>query len=205
MADVRHEQGVDLATMSRAGVDMINLSYGYLTWQTDSVRRAREEVGEASLYVEMTHTTMTGKATAGSGTQPFLRTTDEQFYTTAEMAYEQGADGVSLFNFPYYRYHVTDKIGPFHEPPFHVLPHLKDRGFLQRQPKWYFLSAGRNDPTLGERPLPALLKRSHPQTFSLAGVPARPRMAAGILRLRSDESIADREIQVCLNGIELRA
>jgi len=36
----------------------------------------------------MTHTTLTGKALGGSGTQPYLRTTDEQFYTTAHLAYK---------------------------------------------------------------------------------------------------------------------
>ena len=203
-AEVRPEQGIDLAALCDAGVDMVNLSYSYFTWQDDSARRAREEAGDAAtLYVEMTHTTMTGRATAGSGTQPFLRTTDEQFYTTARLAYDQGADGVSLFNFPYYRYHVTKTIGPFHEPPFHVLPRLREPVFLNRQPQWAFLSAGRNDSVLGEKPLPAVLKRDRAQTFSLMMSATESGHAGGILRLRSDESIADREIEVRFNGMVL--
>ena len=205
-ADVRPDQGIDLSALTRAGVDMINLSYSYFTWQDDSVKRAREEVGDsAAIYAEMTHTTMTGKATAGSGTQPFLRTTDEQFYTTARLADEQGATGVSLFNFPYYRYHVTDTIGPFHEPPFHVLPRLKDREFLERQREWYLISMGRNDRVLGERQLPAILKRSHPRTFRLFALSNRKKGVPGILRLRSDESIADRELEVRFNGGSLES
>ncbi|MEZ5385231.1 MAG: hypothetical protein R3F13_06935 [Prosthecobacter sp.] len=203
-AAVRPEQGVDLAALAKAGVDMINLSYSYFTWQDESVRRAHEEVGDsASIYAEMTHTTMTGKATAGSGTQPFLRTTDEQFYTTARLAYQQGAQGLSLFNFPYYRYHVTDTIGPFHEPPFHVLPRLKDRAFLDTQAQWAFLSSGRKDAILGDRLLPAVLNKGEPQRFPLLMLPCAKGHAGGVLRLRSDEPIADRRIEVSFNGVQL--
>jgi len=203
-AEVRPDQGVDLRSLADAGVDMINLSYSYFTWQDGSVERARAEVGSgAAIYPEMTHTTMTGRATSGSGTQPFLRTTDQQFYTTARLAYEQGASGVSLFNFPYYRYHVTDSIGPFHEPPFHVLPRLADREFLKEQSSWYFLSSGRRDPVLGERVLPAILDRNISSRFSLRmDSPGQPRKD-GVLRLRSDETISDRTIEVRVNGVKL--
>jgi hypothetical protein len=84
-AEVRPDQGIMLEELAHSGVDMINLSHSCLTWQDDSVRRAKEELGDdkVAVYSEMTHCTMTGKAAAGSGTQPFLRTTDDQFYTTA--------------------------------------------------------------------------------------------------------------------------
>lgn len=205
-AAVRPQQGVDLAALAKAGANMINLSYSYFTWQDDSVRRAREEVGEsAAIYAEMTHTTMTGRATNGSGTQPFLRTTDEQFYTTARLAYQQGAQGLSLFNFPYYRYHVTDTIGPFHEPPFHVLPKLKDRAFLDKQSQWAFLSSGRKDTILGDRLLPVILNKDQAQSFPLLMRPSARERADGLLRLRSDEAIADREFEVLFNGVKLAA
>ncbi|QGJ71964.1 Hypothetical protein PBC10988_36770 [Planctomycetales bacterium 10988] len=204
---VRPDQGIDLATLAKAGVDMVNLSYSYFTMQDDSVRQACEEIGDdrVAVYAEMTHCTMTGKATAGSGTQPFLRTTDQQFYTTARLAHQQGARGVSLFNFPYYRYHVTDTIGPFHDPPFHVLPHLKDEAFLANQPQWYFLTAGRNDRVLGEHPLPAIVKRNEPFTVSLEMSPTPRHRKDGYFRLRSDEEISDREIEVRANGTTLEA
>lgn len=195
--NVRPEQGIDLAALVEAGVEMINLSNSYFTWQDDSVAAARMEAGkDVSIFLEMTHCTMTGKATNGSGTQPFLRTTDEQFYTTATMAYEQGATGVSLFNFPYYRYHVTDDIGPFHEPPFHVIPKLKDRDFLSRQTPSYFLSSGRKDRILGERTLPAIMNRREDYVFEMPVSQTMDITTDGILRLRSDENIEDREFKV---------
>lgn len=201
-AEVRPEQGIDLAALARAGVDMVNLSWSYFTVQDDSVTKAVQEIGDdrVSVYAEMTHCTMTGKATAGSGTQPFLRTTDEQFYTTAHLVREQGAQGVSLFNFPYYRYHVTETIGPFHEPPFDVLPKLADDAFLAKQPQWYFLTAGRNDPILGEHPLPTNVSKHEAFTTSLQMAPTPGHRGEGVFRLRSDEDIRDRTIEVRFNG-----
>ncbi|MDF1739746.1 MAG: hypothetical protein P1U86_11340 [Verrucomicrobiales bacterium] len=202
---IRPDQGIDLASLVDAGVEMINLSHSYFTWQDNSVAKAREDVGEsAALYSEMTHCTMTGKASNGSGTQPYLRTTDEQFYTTAQLSYEQGASGISLFNFPYYRYHVTDEIGPFHEPPFHILPKLKDRKFLEKQTPSYFLSSGRKDRILGERSLPVIMNRDGPYPFTFPLSSKMHPKGDGILRLRSDESISDREITVTCGELSLK-
>ncbi len=205
--DIHEDQGIYLKALTEeAGVDFVNLSYSYFTWQDDAVARVRRIVPpETAVYVEMTHTTLTGKALSGSGTQPFLRTTDQQFYTTAHLAYEQGATGVSLFNFAYYREHSTPEIGPFHEPPFHVLPHLKDRDFLARQAQWYFLSEGRNDPVLGtKKPLPVLIKRNELQEFRLRCAPTAHQIQDGLLRFRSSENIADRELEIRLNGTPLK-
>lgn len=176
----RPDQGLDLAALVDAGVNMVNLSHSYLTWQDDSVAVAKRQVGEAAaVYLEMTHATMTGKATNGSGTQPFQRTTEQQFYTTARLAYNQGAQGVSLFNFPYYRYLVTEQNGLFHEPPFHILPSLKDEQFLRSQPESDFLSLERNDPILGEKTLPTILKRSHPADALVGNVARQKRTGRG--------------------------
>ena len=203
-SEIRPEQGIDLRALAGVGVDMVNLSYSYFTWQDDSVTRAREEAGsDLALYAEMTHCTMTGKATNGSGTQPFLRTTDQQFYTTAQMAYEQGATGVSFFNFAYYRYHVTDSIGPFHEPPFHVLSKAKDRESIVKESPSYFVSSGRNDRILGERELPRTVKRNHLNHFSMFLSREMSFEGDAILRFRSDESILDREIQVTMDGVSV--
>ena len=200
---IHDEQGIHLPSLAEAGVDLVTLSWSYFTIQDDSIRKAKSLIPDIPIYAEMTHTTLTGKALGGSGTQPYLRTTDEQFYTTAHLAYAQGAAGVSLFNFPYYREHTTPEIGPFTEPPFHVLPNLKDREFVARQPHAYFLSAARRDPVLPHHPLPILLQRNAPQTLTMEMAPTPHHRKDGLLRLRSDESIADREIEVRLNGVLL--
>ncbi len=205
--DIHPDQGVDLAALTReAGVDFINLSYSYFTMQDDSVARVRGIVPpETAVYVEMTHTTLTGKAISGSGTQSYLRTADAQFHTTAHLAYEQGATGVSFFNFAYYREHSLPELGPFHEPPFHVLKEVADPDFVARQPHCYFLSEGRNDPVLGDRKqLPALINRNQPHRFTLLASPTPHHQKDGLLRFRSPEDISDRAIEVKLNGQALK-
>lgn len=205
--DLHRDQGIDLDPLTReAGVDFVNLSYSYFTMQDDAVARARAIVPEeTAVYVEMTHTTLTGKALAGSGTQPYLRTTDAQFHTTAHLAYEQGATGVSFFNFAYYRQHSLPELGPFHEPPFHVLKQVADRDFVARQPHWYFLSEGRRDPVLGdEKQLPALIQRNASQRFTLLAAPTEHHRTDGLLRFRSPEDISDRKIEAKLNGQALK-
>ena len=201
--DIHDEQGIHLPSLVDAGVDLVTLSWSYFTFQDDSIRRAKALIPDTPVYAEMTHTTLTGRALAGSGTQPYLRTTDEQFYTTAHLAHTQGAAGVSLFNFPYYREHTTPAIGPFSEPPFHVIPNLKDPAYVARQAHSYFLTAARKDPVLPGLPLPALLQRKAPQTFSLEMAPLPDHHRDGLLRIRSDEAIADRKIEVRLNDLLL--
>jgi len=197
------DQGIDLPALADAGVDLVTLSWSYFTFQDDSIREAKALIPDTPVYAEMTHTTYTGKALGGSGTQPYLRTTAEQFYTTADLAYEHGAAGVSLFNFPYYRAHTTPAIGPFTEPPFHVLPKLHDRDFLAKQPRWYFVTAARKDPVLPGLDLPALLQRNETRTFSIEANPLDGVHRDGLVRLRSDEAIADRGLSVTLNEVEL--
>jgi hypothetical protein len=201
---IHDDQGIHLPSLIAAGVDVVTLSWSYFTFQDDSVRRVKALIPDTPVYAEMTHTTMTGKALSGSGTQPYLRTTDEQFYTTAHLAYTQGAAGVSLFNFPYYREHSTPAIGPFTEPPFHVLPKLGDRDFVERQPHAYFLTSARRDPVLPDPDLPILLQREAPQAFPIEMALKAGHHRDGILRLRSDEDISDRALEISLNGTLLK-
>lgn len=196
-------QGIDLPALADAGVDLVTLSWSYFTFQDDSVRQTKALIPDTPVYAEMTHTTYTGKALGGSGTQPYLRTTDEQFYSTADLAFEQGAAGVSLFNFPYYRAHTTPQIGPFTEPPFHILPNLRDRAFLTGQPRWYFATAARKDPVLPGLDLPCLIQRKETKVLRIEAHPIAGFHRDGTIRLRSDEAIADRGVTVSLNGVPL--
>ena len=61
------------------------------------------------------------------------------FFTAAHLAYQHGADGVSLFNFVYYRMGGGLLSWLVREPPFHVLPKLLDRAWLAQQPQFYWL------------------------------------------------------------------
>ncbi len=57
--------------------------------------------------------------------------TAEQLTTVALDAYAMGADGISTFNFQYYRSAGL-------EPLYHILPHLTDEVYLQRADQYWF-------------------------------------------------------------------
>ena len=63
-------------------------------------------------------------------------------YTTAHLAYAEGADGISLFNFQYFRPFgaAQDLRGPFNEPPYHVINEFKKPQALAKKDQHYFLS-----------------------------------------------------------------
>lgn len=121
--------GLDVQDMVDAGLDMINLSAHYFTEQNNDLIMVRKLVPDASIYVEMTHCTKTVRG-------GFIPTTPRQFYTTAALSYENGADGMSVFNFYYYRQHGYNTC-PANEPPFHIFKHLRDKVWLSKQPKYY--------------------------------------------------------------------
>jgi hypothetical protein len=154
----------------------------------------------AAIYLEMTHSVFNGPNRARYDNFQFLRTTEQQFYTTANLAYQQGADGLSLFNFVYYREHGGPGRGPFNEPPFHVLKHLGDRHYVARQPQWYVL-AKTTQPPLPDEPMPRVVKTGQPQTFRLELAPTGSDRE-GLLRLRTLEE-SDRKWKVQCNGGEL--
>jgi hypothetical protein len=110
-----------------------------------------------------------GTHPAGKGydTFPFRRATPEQMYTAAHLAYARGADGVSAFNFAYYREHGGLGRGPFSEPPFEVFRRLGDRPWLARQPQHYFLSTGWGNPFTRRPGLPRKLSAGKSATFTL--------------------------------------
>ena len=213
----RHgDTGLDVERMYEAGVDMFNLSCWYDTTQQTSAAEVRAILPDAAIYVEMTH--VTGNHTyflepGKYGCPGNPKTSDHQFYTTTEIAYERGADGMSLFNFVYYRMgHQLDI--PIMEPPFHVLPKLLDREFLARQSQYYMLGG-----TSYFRQVPRLVEGGKTEQFLFDMVPRSDadrgswtpdlmpfRRSSNIsrLRLHAREPIpTDLTISATFNGTEL--
>jgi len=203
LLDMLPEVGLDLPSLVDAGVEMLNLSPSYFTLQDHDLAKIRKLVPDVALYLELCHCTMTGErlTTTGGDNFTFQRTTDQQYYTTAHVAYRRGADGVSLFNFVYYREHGTPGRGPFNEPPFHVLKHLRDPEWLARQPQWYFLAenwfAGRR----GQ--LPARFEKGDARTFTLDMAPTEHQKTDGLFRLMTAEDTAKCQWMVKVNGTTL--
>jgi hypothetical protein len=214
IVDAYDSMGFDLPAMAREGVDMFNLSFSYFTVQQTDLPKIRRLVPESAIYLEMTHTTLTGaKRGAGYDSYLFERTAPQQFYTTAHLAYAQGADGVSLFNFVYYREHGGPGRGPFNEPPFEVLGHLGDREWLARQPEWYHLAGlgtkwyqmGKTgEKPLTPPPLPKLLSAGNHARFTVELAPTQHQQRDGVLRLMTRESIGKAVWEVAVNDTPLQ-
>lgn len=141
--ELHDDLGIDLRAFAAAGVEMVNLSHSYFTRQSGDLEAIRALVPDLSLYLEMCHCTAIARPRTRFGYDSFLfrRTTPWQFWTTAHQAYARGADGLSTFNFVYYREHGPGPRGPFHEPPFAMHRHLGDPDWLGQQPQHYVIGS----------------------------------------------------------------
>jgi hypothetical protein len=202
---VKHEAlGIDLRRFVKAGVDMLNLSASFLTQQEDDLPAVRRMLPDATIYKELNHCTMT--ATLPSPDREKLdqfhyrRTTDDEFYTTANLAYREGADGFSLFNFVYYREH-GDPRGTFHEPPFHVLPRLRNRRWLtERRQQYYFLGSTTNDRSIVDFQLDRRLNVGEPTSLTMRLRPSRDRADLNLyVRIHTRQPSSAMQWQVRLN------
>ncbi len=199
--------GLDLPAMVEAGLDMVNLSASYFTVQQTDLAVIRRSVPQAAVYLEMCHSIWNGRKPVGKGydTFPFRRTTPEQFYTAAHLAYARGGDGVSAFNFVYYREHGGPGRGPFTEPPFHVFKHLGDRKWLARQPQHWFLASGWGNPfAKPATPLPRNMTHGQSAEFTLdLAPPTGGWKRGGRLRIQGEDSLGESRWTARLNGHEL--
>ncbi|MBN2545573.1 MAG: hypothetical protein JXB50_07240, partial [Spirochaetes bacterium] len=108
-----------------------------------------------------------------------------------------GYDGVSLFNFVYYR--------PQSEPPFHILKHLNDLDFLSKQPQYYYLAKWRPLPDVNK--MPRYIRRGKPEQFDVEIVlPSVTIKEKGRLRIHTIEQIPEKiKLTALINGIELES
>jgi len=196
--------GLDLPAMVEAGLDMVNVSASYFTVQQSDLAAIRRMAPQAAVYLEMCHSIWNGKRMAAKGydTFPFRRATPEQYYTAAHLAYARGADGVSAFNFAYYREHGGPGRGPFAEPPFHIFKRLGDRRWLARQPQHYFLAPGWGCLFARQRSvLPRKMAPGQTASFTLdLAPPAGGWHRAGRLRIQSESSLGESRWTARLNG-----
>lgn len=184
--DVYPKLGISLPAFVEAGVDMVNVSDGYYTTNESDLPMIRSLIPETTIYFEATQTTNV-TSTLPDGSRPFLRTTDEQFHTAADVAYNQGADGISLFNFAYYRQTSNEiasdpGVGPFNEPPFYVLESLRDKEDASRA-QWHVLAVDHDSYISSRMQMPRTLKAGASFTFRLSMYP-QGKQPEGILRVR---------------------
>jgi hypothetical protein len=194
--------GLDLPALDAAGVDMLNVSASYFTTQHTDIAQIRAMVPEAALYLELCHSIWNGeKMEAGYDVFPFRRATKEQMFTAAHQAYALGADGVSLFNFAYYREHGSAGRGPFNEPPFEIIKRLRDRDWLAMQPQHWFFAKGWDNPFVRPAMLPIRMEAGKKAGFRIQLTPPTGGWKlGGRFRIQTEKPMADRSWQVSLNG-----
>jgi len=195
--------GLDVQRLVEAGVDMLNCSGSYHTIVVHDLAKIRELAPNAAIYQELTHSAGTIWFIAersGYGTVGHPRTWDAQFYTAAHLAHERGADGISLFNFVYYRSSGRGFEWLEREPPFHVLPHLRDPEWLARQPQHYWLGQWSYLNQLSRRIEPGATRTFR---FDVA-LPEHQLQTTTRLRLHAEDPIDDAEMTVEFNGVELQ-
>ena len=198
--DLYDDMGIDLKLWTEAGVDMINASATFFTVNVTDIAEITKVVPETPVYFELCHTTMNGKRLTKKGGDDynFRRTTDEQYYTAAHLAYSRGASGISLFNFVYYRQHgrVEDHRGPFNEPPFHIIKNLGRPDILTLIPQHYVIAEAYETPYM-----PLNLKSGETGKIILDMAPPQSGWKkVGTLRIQSEGLMGDSEFEAKING-----
>jgi hypothetical protein len=191
--------GLDLKALVAAGLDMVNASAHYFTTQQHDLAAIRKQTAGAALYFELCHTIWKGdKVQAGYDVFPFRRATREHLQTSAHLAYARGADGISLFNFAYYRQHGQGEgRGLFGEPPFEALKALGDPQTLAKQPQHWFIASGWRSPGAKPLPVPRKIEPGKPAKFNFDL--ASPRGDVRV-RIQANKSLANSEWTATFNG-----
>ncbi len=140
----RSELGIDPRQLAEIGVDMFNYSSYFYTSQEANCAALKKLTPNSALYLEMTNCTGIGRCAEKSEGDSYemFNCTPTELRTTALGAYEAGWQGVSLFNFVYYRrFGSAKKKTTVSEPPFEVLKDLRDPERLKKSAKSYFFAS----------------------------------------------------------------
>ena len=194
--------GLDLKSWIEAGVDIVIASGDYFTVHDSDIADMIKTIPGTPVYMEMHYTTLSGYDENGNYT--FRRTTDNQFYTAAHLAYSRGAAGVSAYNFQYYRSSGEDKAGPFSEPPFNIFNNIADKDWVASQPQHYVLATTwMTFQYTGTMPL-VYTSQGETNDFEMDMAPPRGGWATeGKIKIQAYDDLGSSQWTLKCNGIEL--
>lgn len=130
--------------------DYAVISPSYCSQVENELPKLRDWLPDTSLFFEMTHCVT--RATDLSWGRPGLTgdgyearfTTPQKFITMSNLAWQRGADGLSLFNFIYSRPGPKGLLhgGKYNPagPPWSLIPKLLDKEWLAKQPQNYWVN-----------------------------------------------------------------
>ncbi len=207
--------GLDAAAFDALGVDLCVVSDHYFSSLDTEFGAINDLLGDVPAFYELCHTTYTGRDVSlrkdsCDDVFSYRRTTPEQYRTIANVAYHQGASGISFYNFAYYREYGNLERGPFAEPPFPIIGECRDENSLAAGPQDYLLTPGWScwtfDPVnrVETKQLPRILKDGITEHFRIELYPREKiQNPISILRLQTEELLTDQTFSVTWNGIPL--
>jgi len=205
--DMTREAGLDIGRwLDEDLVQMVNISPSYIMHPDSDIEGFRAAFPDARLFGELTQCMTAGKRIELSVEQT-RKSTPEILHALAHSFLERGADGISFFNFTYYRdysFGHPDKKDRF-DPPFDALRNITDLEFLARQEKHYYIGANDFWRSTGAQ-LPSELASEKPVRLRVHIADNAPSatFTRGILRLISaDSDIESRSISVFARGQRL--
>lgn len=185
--------------LKELGVEMVNVSSFFFADQWMHHREFTSRMPDLAVYFEITNCTAKGKVYGSYDSEVLRKTTEAEIFSAAHLAYSMGAQGVSFFNFAYYReYGACPELrGPFGEPPFYAIGQARDRELVARAPGHFFI--GRGWP--GNNQLAKACKPNEEHTFEInAWEPEGGWKNDLRMRVISSTSLDDRKIEILFNG-----
>jgi len=198
--------GLDVVEWVKRGlIDMINASPFYISSSEMDIEWYRKAFPDLPLYAELTQSSDIERHLE-LGCELSRKMTTELIRSAAYSYLDRGADGISLFNFVYYREYTFGNPSKLDkcEPNFAALRDLTDKKKLAKEPKHYFV--GRCD-YVG-RTLPAQLvqlKLGGPLDIrihiadDLASQTVREQFKSAILRVQASVPWERRWVTACAN------
>jgi len=206
--DLVKDMGLDIkACVDEGLIDMINISPSYITQPDGDIESFRKLLPDTKLYAEITQCAGTPKEIELS-VEENRKSTTEQIRSIAYSFLERGADGISLFNFVYYRDYSfgnplkIDKC----EPNFKALKKICDKNLLSKEEKHYYIeengSYSKQLPAVLESEKDVKLKIHVADNFNDDSI--KSLFSKSILRIGSNESAVDSKVNAYLDGIMLK-
>ena len=189
--------GIDPAAMASAGVDMFNVSNYYHIKQQNDSGSIKSMVPGSKVYTEVAFTVGLIPAAPGSAENIERLATPEMIYTAAHLAYSGGVDGVSAFNYQYYRLSG-------YEPPFNVYEHLSDKDWIASQTNQHYVLAWVHGAVGAVSQLPYTISNSQTKQFTVKmSPPTSGWTGMWKLRIMAANDIGTSSWNATLNGHSL--
>lgn len=145
--------GLDFITWSRdCLIDFINVNSSFFSSTNLAIEEYKRLAPNVSVLAELQFALANGKKI---GNYQIRKVTKEQYRTFAHSFLERGADGISLYNFTFYRHHHFNDprrgMLPGTEPPFDVLKGITDIMKLKHAAKHFYWGKDVIKQPLGKR------------------------------------------------------